>query len=354
MNEKFSWTAGLGRWWGVALQVHILFILFALAVLGIQWQQAQQPADMLGTGVATLAIVFCVALLHEMAHAWAAVNLGGGIRKLVISPWGGPSGFILPPQPRAQLVVHCAGPFLNLLLFAVGAVLLVITGHNSLWELMNPLQPLPLRSEGLDISLIQIATWVSFQMLVLNLIPAPPFDGSRIMRSAVQSYNPHVSDLRLETAILGSGIACGLIMFIFAWVLRDNQTGPVQPTWLVLACTGVTLIFTARYEFHQWFASQQNDFSVLDELMNYESMEEDFVDSVSDYEDDEDAIADWMVDQLPGSELAERSVAIDEERRVDVILEKLHRQGIEGLTDDERKFLDRISQQYRRRREMNR
>jgi hypothetical protein len=37
---------------------------------------------------------------------------------------------------------------------------------------------------------------------------------------------------------------------------------------------------------------------------------------------------------------------------VDVILEKLHRHGKEALSEEERSFLNRISQQYRRRREM--
>ena len=352
MSEKFSWTAGLGRWCGVALQLHFLFILFALAVLCVQWLNPGSPPVVFGTGLATIAIVFVLAVFHELAHAWAAVNLGGGIRNLVITPWGGPSDLILPPQPRAQLVVQCAGPFFHLLLFGIGAILLVSTGHNTIGQLTNPLQPLAV-GKDLDISVIQIATWVNFQMLWINLIPAAPFDGCRIVRSAVRSWNPHVSELRLETAVLGIGLACGLVMFVFAWVLRDYNTGPVQPTWFVLACAGVTLIFVSRNEFHQWFAEQQNDFSMLDELLNYESMEDEFMDSVSDYEDDEDSLADWMVDQMPGSELAERSVAIEEERRVDVILEKLHSQGIEALTDDERMFLDRISQQYRRRRETN-
>lgn len=352
MNDRFTWTAGLGRWRGVALQVHLLFLLFALTVLCIEWRQVPEANSVFGTGLVTIAVVFVVALLHELAHVWATANLGGGVRQLILTPWGGPSDLILPPQPRAQCVVHCAGPFLNLLLFSIGAFLLVMTGRNTPGELTNPLMPLPVIPGQLDISLVQIATWVNFQMLMVNLIPAAPLDGSRILRSGLQSWNPHISGLRLESIVLGCGIASGLSMFLFAWLLRDVNYGPVQPTWFVLAIAGVTLIFSARHQFHQWFASQQNDFSMLDELLKYESMDDDFPEPSSEFEDD-DAIAEWMVDQIPRSEMAERSVAIEEERRVDVILEKLHQHGIETLTEDERMFLDRISRQYRRRRESN-
>ncbi len=63
-------------------------------------------------------------------------------------------------------------------------------------------------------------------------------------------------------------------------------------------------------------------------------------------------ISDWLKDQRSKSENAERSIELEEERQVDRILEKLHRKGIEALSDEERAFLNRISLQYRRRREL--
>ncbi len=353
MNERFSWTTGLGRWGGVALQVHLLFYLFAIVVFGVEWHYLQQPGRLFGTAVATVGVVFFLAIFHEIAHAWAAVNLGGHIRHLIVTPWGGPSRMVLPAHPRAQLLVYFAGPLFHLFLFGIGALLLVATGHNRLLELVNPLAPLPLRPGQIDISLIQIATWVNFQMLVVNLIPASPFDGSRILRGILQSHDPLVPQLRVETLVMASGLASGIVLFALAWALRDVNEGPIQPTWLILVTGGILLMFVARHEFHQWFAHHHTDFSMLDELMNHDLPDDDFQDSGFG-DDDAESLADWMIDQLPGSELAERSVAIEEERRVDRILEKLHRHGLGGLNDDERSFLNRISQQYRRRREMNR
>ena len=350
MTEQFQWTTPLGRWRGVALNVHMFFWLFAAVVFCVEWHYLKTSNAVFGTGLATVAIVFFMAILHEMAHAYAAVNLGGALRSIVVSPWGGQSDIILPPQPRAQLAVHCAGPFLHLLLFTLGAFLLVVTGPTHIGQLMNPLAPLPVRSGLVDISLIQIATWVNFQMLLVNLLPVAPFDASRIMRSSVLSYNPDVSGRRLESAIMLIGCMIGALAIAFTWPLREFNQGPIQPTWFVLACTGIVLIFMARYDFHKWEKNQDNEFSMLDELMQYDSLEEDFLEAFSDYNGDQEVLHDWIADQAPGSELAERSVAIDEEHRVDVILEKLHKFGIERLTEDERTFLNRISQQYRRRR----
>lgn len=301
----------------------------------------------------TVVVVLAMAILHELAHAFAATTLGGRLRELVITPWGGQSDILLPLLPREQLLVHAAGPFFNAAVFAIGALLLTMTGQESFWRLIDPLRPFPLQAGTVEISLIKITTWVNFQMLVVNLIPAFPFDASRIIRSGVLSYNPRTPTLNLEGAIMGMGITSGLLMFLFAWLCRDLNYGEIQPTWFVLVITGLLLIFSARYGYHLKVVETQKELQVFDEYVNYEMLDDDldFQEPwLSEYE--EDAIADWLHDQQPRRDNAERSVAIDEETRVDAILKKVHEQGSENLTEEEKEFLNRISQQYRRRREL--
>lgn len=355
MNSKpFSWAMPLGRWGRVDLNVHIFFLLFAAIALLVESYGLKGVPGTFGTGLATVAVVFVIAILHELAHAIAAVQLGGSFQSIVVTPWGGPSEIVLPPQPRARLVVHLAGPFLNLVLFILGAFLLVMTGHGSISSLINPLAPFTLQSGLIDISLIQIATWVNFQMLVCNLIVAPPFDGGRIVRNIVNSANPEVSELRLEAGMMWLGCCMGLLLMGSAWLLRDFNPGLVQPTWFVLVVAGVCLVFASRYEFHNWANKFDQNFSAVDELMEFDTAGEETglfgAGSQEQAYNDQESLNEWMADQATGSELAERSVALEEERRVDVILEKLHQQGLERLSEDERAFLERISQQYRRRR----
>ena len=353
MSDRFSWTANFGRWWGVALQVHLFFLLFAAVVFCVEWHYLQTPGRLAGTAVVTVLVVLMMAISHELAHAFAATTLGGRLKQLVVTPWGGRSTILMPPTAHEQLIVHSAGPFFNATIFAIGALLLTTTGQESFWRLIDPLRPFPLQAGMIEISLVKIVTWVNFQMLIVNLIPAFPFDASRMIRSGVLAYNPRTPVVNLENAILGMGIASGLLMFLFAWLCRDLNYGEIQPTWFVLVVTGVLLIFAARYGYHEQVVEAQRDLHMLDEYSNYQMLDDDFETSeswMSEFE--EDAIADWLHDQQPRSENAERSVAIDEETRVDAILKKVHEYGKEALTDEEKEFLNRISQQYRRRREL--
>ncbi len=351
MTDRFSWTASFGRWWGVALQVHLFFLLFAAVVFCVEWHYLQVPGRIAGTALVTVLVVLGMAILHELAHAFAAVTLGGRLRELVITPWGGQSDLLMPLLPREQVLVHAAGPFLNAAVFAVGALLLTTTGQESFWRLIHPLHPFPLQAGMVELSLLKIVTWVNFQMLVVNLIPAFPFDASRVIRSTVLSYNSRTPALNLENAILGMGIASGLLMFLFAWICRDMNYGEIRPTWFVLVVTGLLLIFAARYGYHMKVVENRRELQMLDNYISYDVMEEEF-ESTEPWlnEFDEDAIADWLHDQQPRRENAERSVAIDEETRLDAILKKVHEDGAEALSEEEKEFMNRISQQYRRRR----
>ena len=353
MIDRFSWTANFCRWWGVALKFHLFFFLFAAVIFCVDWHYVQDGGVGEYTALVTVLAVLLSAIGHELAHAFAATTLGGRLRELVVTPWGGPSDILMPPAPREQLIVHAAGPFFNFTVFAIGALLLTTTGQADLERLINPLHPFPLGPGNEEISLTCIVTWVNFQMLVVNLIPAFPFDASRVIQSGVQTYNPRTPTLNLENAILGIGIACGLLMFLFAWLLRENNYGAIQPTWFVLVTAGILLIFSSRYGYHLKVMEAQQELHLLDDYLNYEMLDDDFETSeswISEFE--EDAIADWLHDQQPRNESAERSVAIDEETRVDAILKKLHDQGKDALTEEEKEFLNRISQQYRRRREL--
>ena len=334
MSEKFSWSASFGRWWGVPLQVHLFFILCAAAVFGIEWNHPRYEAVQ-GTALVTIIVVFFIALMHELSHGFAAATLGGRLNSLEIMPWGGNSEVTLPLQHREQLIVHAAGPFFNAAAFAIGLLLLTMTGQASVPELINPLQPFPMVAGDYEVSLMKIVTWVNFQMLLVNLLPVFPFDAHRILRSAVLAYNRRTPALSLESALLFICVSTGLLMILFAWLLRDYESVLVNPTWLLLGVAGILLIFSARYGFHQEVVEAQKELQILDELMNYEMMydNEDDEDETDPWlgDEEEESIADWLYDQQTATENAERSVALEEERRVDSILEKLHSEGIEAL-----------------------
>ncbi len=355
MQDRYTWTASLGRWLGVPIRLHVLFVLFAIVVFLVQQNASSSTNPLAGTAIATILIFLVSVLLHELAHVFANINLGGQIEDVTLAPWGGQSRMLLPPSPRAQLLVHLAGPFANAIIFAVGALLLTQSKYASLGELMNPFQPFSIIGGSPEISILKIVTWTNFQLLIINLLPVHPFDGSYALRSAIKSHNPSLPSIKIETAILVIGIGTSLVIIGLAWVVRDQQLSNLFPGWFLFSMAGITLISTARYGFHIHTLPEVEDWGAEhEEFASYDHLydEEDLLDFEAE-ESDDISISQWLQEKQDSRESLELAVEVEEERRADRILDKLHHQGIESLSEDEKSLLNRVSARYRRKRPSN-
>lgn len=109
-----------------------------------------------------LAATLC-ALLHECAHASAARRYGYTLDKVVLMPYGAViAGDIAGIPKRQQLAVLLAGPLAN---FATGVFFV------ALWWTFPESYPYT-----------ELAADVSFSLFFVNLLPAYPLDGGRILR----------------------------------------------------------------------------------------------------------------------------------------------------------------------------
>jgi Zn-dependent protease len=157
----------------------------------------------LDAAVYTIPIVLLAFALHEMGHAWVATWFGDptpaqhgrrtlnpirhldpvGTIMLVASMllFGFPFGFAVTPvddskmrRPRLHgALTTLAGPFVNLLLCAIGALVLF-------WGLEQP---------DVSITLLNAAAWTVYLnafLVVFNLLPIPPLDGGRIVGSLLK------------------------------------------------------------------------------------------------------------------------------------------------------------------------
>jgi Zn-dependent protease len=147
----------------------------------------------------TLAILFLTSMpIHEWAHAWTAYQLGddtAALRgRLSINPlahldpigtlslvffgfgWGKPvpvSPYRLRGNMRASwALVSVAGPFSNLVLAMLGAIPFRM-GWLSLYS--SDVSVISLQGILLEFILINLS------LMLFNLIPIPPLDGSRIL-----------------------------------------------------------------------------------------------------------------------------------------------------------------------------
>jgi len=349
--DRYTWTASLGRWLGVPLRLHVFFVLFGIVVLLVEWHSIPSESNHSGTGIATVIVLLISVLIHELAHVFANINLGGQSEDITLAPWGGQSRLYLPENSRHQFWVYIAGPCANAAIFGVGAILLIQSRNAELSQLVNPFQPVFLNHLSPETSVLRIITWVNFQLLVVNLLPVHPLDASHALRALIKSHNPLLCRVRTETVLLVVGIGTSLIVIGLAWIFRNQGIG-LFPGWFIFSMAGIALISTARYGFHVY---------TLPELDHWEIDEYEEFDRIYDDEDllnfeaeegDELSISQWLQEKQESREALERSVEIEEERRADHILEKLHHDGFESLTDEEKSLLNRVSARYRRRRQL--
>lgn len=167
--------------------------------------------DRLAMTVVTVLIVMFSAVVHEVAHGWAALRCGDATAKeagrLTLDPrahldgfgslflplfmalMGGPVFGFAKPVPynpgrlrnprRDELLVALAGPASNLLQALLGTVLLA-----ALWEFgLDAYLADAVSFEVLDWASAVLTTYVSANLVLcfFNLIPFPPLDGSKVV-----------------------------------------------------------------------------------------------------------------------------------------------------------------------------
>ena len=357
MNSRLAWSISIGTYFGVPVRLHYCLFIFISIIFCLQWHYPQHDPEIFdySSAVATSIVLLVSIVIHELAHVFAANTLGGGARQIVLSPWGGESSLDLPLTKRAQAIVFLAGPFVNAMICISGLVLLVNSGQDTFSLILNPLKPHKL--EGVwGVSIVKITTWINFHLFLFNLVPAYPFDASNLVRILIRSKNSSISREKVETGVLIIGTAAAFVFLVVAWLAKDVNIRPIQPTWFVLSVIGITLFFTARHGYYQHCQAIRED-AEWDQLVN--ELEEEYLED-SGYGSDSDSmelhdaesVSQWLHEKQLAREQVEREIEAEEERRVDSILEKLHETGLESLDAEEKSLLDRVSDRYRRRNQM--
>ena len=70
-----------------------------------------------------------------------------------------------------------------------------------------------------------------------------------------------------------------------------------------------------------------------------------------DFADEEHTYSQWLTEKQEEREREEREIETREAKVADEILKKLHRDGIESLSEEEKGILNRVSARIRRRRQ---
>src|SRR4051812_40870699 len=222
------WSLSLGRWWGVAVYLHLFFVLFALLGLAVTLQKP----ELLGAGFIMVAILLVSVTLHEAAHALAAIRVGGKVDAIVLGPVGGLISPRVPDEPEIHVFVAFAGPIVHLLLAVLAAI--VLTANNTqLLDFLNPFTtPLNLVDPPeTAIVAAKLALWLNWILMLLNLLPAYPFDGGTILRALLWPALGRRT-ARIVTARVAMGMA---FLFCVTSVITMIGNPPTSvPVWIPL------------------------------------------------------------------------------------------------------------------------
>jgi Zn-dependent protease len=368
MRDPFTWSVPLGRLFGVTIRVHLLFPLVAVAlILRVAFAKeptATEPGFPPGTtydAMLLMGILFGSVLLHEFGHCFGARLADGDAQEVLLWPLGGLAAIEVPHRPRAHLIATAAGPLTNLLLCVVSAFFLIwLSG----FEVRPPLNPFWSPYRGLDESKTVLAManlhnwagvqvdphkfamtltpvvilarvfWMNWVLFLLNtVIIGFPLDGGRLFQCALWPwygfaqatryaiYAGFVMTIIIAIAAIAKNEVLTLCLALFIYVTCRQQ-------WILLETGGEESLF--GYDFSQGYTSLEGDPPPPRRRR------------VSLWQR-------WLQRRAQAKRQREQEVREAEEKRMDELLEKVQRGGLASLTDEERRFLKRVSDRYRHR-----
>jgi len=237
------------------LTVSVVSALFA--VLYFRGLPGVSAAGAAALGVVTSVLLLASVLVHELAHAAAAVRSGLKVSGITLRVFGGATELEGHPRGAAiELRIALAGPFMTLVLF----VLFLAAGQ------LLTAAPDPVLAVTNNLALI------NGLLLAFNLIPAVPLDGGRILRAVLWAIWDR--PLAATRAVAATGGAFGLLMVAFGILALFGGSGAaggavrlVLGAWFVLI--GLNLRRTSREVTRQVWLAQALEGVTAAHLLDY-------------------------------------------------------------------------------------
>jgi Zn-dependent protease len=356
MRDFFSWSIPLGRVFGISVRAHVLLPIVALGlILRVVFQKNPQPPSGAWLDMSMLlGLIFISVLLHEFGHCYAGRLMDGEANEVLLWPLGGLAYVDVPQTPRANFVVAIAGPLVNLLLFVICGLLLSLVCEPALRPTWNPLW-YPFRQDAAGTILLYswsgeevrhtslgvivlarlcYANWILFlfNMLLIGF----PMDAGRMLQCILWKYVGY-RQATLAAVFVGFlfALALGLVAIIF-------------DQWLFFAL-GLFIFFACWQQRVILETGGEESLFGYDFSQGYTSLERDHPSSAAPPRRRLNWFQRWSQRRAAHKLLREQEQREAEERRMDELLEKVQRHGLPALTDEERRFLKRVSDRYRNR-----
>jgi hypothetical protein len=178
--------------------------------------------------------------------------------------------------------------------------------------------------------------WVNWMLFLFNIVLVGfPMDAGRMLQSILW---PHFGYRQATVAVIYAGfgvtILVGLLSIVWNEILLLCLAAFIyvscRTQLFVLETGGEDALF--GYDFSQGYTSLERDQAVTNRPPRRTSWWQ-----------------RWLARRAARKQQREQETREADERRLDELLEKVQRQGISALTDEERRFMKRVSDRYRNR-----
>lgn len=233
------WSIPAGRLFGTDIRIHVTFLFLLFFV----WLTESGPHGPIypARGVALVGIVLASVMAHEFTHLFTALKFGVIPKSVVLLPLGGVSMVDETQQAFASTTeswkkdirIAAVGPIANLAIALVaGAIVLNVAPQINLWAH-------PYLSSA---HLVRSFVWCNLGLGLLNLIPAYPLDGGRVLRAVFSMKTNPIHATRRAVSI-GQSIA---MVFMLAGMVQYFERAGMESAWVALI--GFFLLLAAQLE----------------------------------------------------------------------------------------------------------
>jgi Zn-dependent protease len=289
-------------------------------------------------------------LLHELGHCFAARYNDGEADEVLLWPLGG-LAFCrsLPHSPLAHFIVALGGPLVNLVICIVTALVIYFV-----FDFMPPLNPFepPYRTaasgeiqlwrldtgnmaaSSLPLIVLARTFWINWLLLLFNtVLVGHPFDGGRMLQAALWPRFGHYQSSKIA-------IYAGFIVMVVVGVYSIVFSEPLMAflaVFIFVACSQELMTL-----------EMANDESVFgyDFSQGYTSLEKEDAPPPPKPKK-QNFIQRWLAERAAKKAQREQEEREAEDRRMDELLAKIAKFGKDSLTDEEQRFLKRVSYRYK-------
>ncbi len=349
MTDPWTWSPiSLGRWGGVRVRLHFFLLLFLVTSLLFAALADGRPV---GRTAGWLFVLLIVLAWHELGHALAALWIGCEPDEVRLWPLGNMLTASTPTRSAEQALVAAGGPLASFLGLFVSVIALRFGGANFPGNpfggnqdaggtlLMDGTVPLP----SSPLWWLGWFCYLNEVVLLANLIPALPFDLGRLLRALLSGsghggsrdsmlplWTAHSSAAVLALGgiarLLVSGTGDGVVLIGLAVLIELI----VRAEALWLGDGGYFDDGVFGYDFSEGYTSLESSAAAVQPRR-------------------ESALRRWRRRRSDQRRRLRAKLDAAEDRRMDAILEKIHREGRDSLTREENRFLIRVSSKYRNR-----